>query len=107
MTRTAIALLAILLATPTLRADPERLKEADVVVSAIGKPVWIKADMVRDDVVLIDVGTTKSTDGKTRGDVDANSFEKTDAWLTPVPGGVGPMTIALLLANVVKLSQNL
>lgn len=82
--------------------DPARLKEADVVVSALGRPGWIKNDMVRDDAVLIDVGTTKTPDGRTHGDMDAPSFEKTRAWITPVPGGVGPMTIALLLANVVK-----
>jgi methylenetetrahydrofolate dehydrogenase (NADP+)/methenyltetrahydrofolate cyclohydrolase len=56
--------------------------------------------------VIIDVGTNKTADGKVCGDVDRASFEDTDVWLTPVPGGVGPMTIAQLLKNVVRLSQN-
>ena len=75
------------------------LSEADVVIIAVGRPNFLHASMVKADAVIIDVGTTKIAD-KTRGDVDLNSFEKTDAWITPVPGGVGPMTIIELLNNV-------
>ncbi|KAA0205661.1 bifunctional 5,10-methylenetetrahydrofolate dehydrogenase/5,10-methenyltetrahydrofolate cyclohydrolase [Candidatus Uhrbacteria bacterium] len=84
--------------------DRERLKEADIVVTAIGRAGFVHARMVKDDAVIIDVGTSKNDEGKTVGDADFESFRDTDCRITPVPGGVGPMTIALLLRNVVKLA---
>lgn len=83
----------------------ERVKVADIVISAVGSPRLIKPEHVRDDAVLIDVGTTKEANGKIAGDVDRSNFKETDCWITPVPGGVGPMTIAQLLWNVYHLSE--
>jgi methylenetetrahydrofolate dehydrogenase (NADP+)/methenyltetrahydrofolate cyclohydrolase len=80
------------------------LEEADLVISAIGRPHFIPAALVKDGAVLIDVGTTREN-GKTYGDFDVESIRKTDSWLTPVPGGVGPMTVALLLKNVLRLAK--
>lgn len=85
--------------------DEERLQEADLVVTAVGRLNFLKPSMVRDNAVIIDVGTNKTKEGKTRGDADLDGFEKTDVWITPVPGGVGPMTIALLLQNVLKITR--
>lgn len=90
-----------------LRADDldgDRLKAADIVVTAVGRPHFLRANMVKKDAVLIDVGTTR-VDGKVQGDIDVQSFEKTEAWISPVPGGVGPMTIAELLKRVTELAM--
>jgi methylenetetrahydrofolate dehydrogenase (NADP+)/methenyltetrahydrofolate cyclohydrolase len=84
--------------------DRDRLKEVDIVVTAIGRAGFVHASMLKDDVVLIDVGTNKNDEGKTVGDAEFESFRKTESRITPVPGGVGPMTIALLLRNVFKLA---
>jgi methylenetetrahydrofolate dehydrogenase (NADP+)/methenyltetrahydrofolate cyclohydrolase len=84
--------------------DKRLLSEADIVIIAIGRPGFLKADMVKPNATIIDVGTTRMPDGKVRGDADLASFEPTDAWITPVPGGVGPMTVAQLLKNVVTLA---
>jgi methylenetetrahydrofolate dehydrogenase (NADP+)/methenyltetrahydrofolate cyclohydrolase len=84
--------------------DKNLLGEADLVISAIGRPQFIPASFVKDGAVLIDVGTTREN-GKTYGDFDRESIEKTDCYLTPVPGGVGPMTVALLLKNVLRLAK--
>lgn len=84
--------------------DKTLLSDADLVISAIGRAQFIPGSMVKDGAVLIDVGTTREQ-GKTYGDFDRVSMEKTDCWLTPVPGGVGPMTVALLLKNVFRLAQ--
>lgn len=85
--------------------DKNKLSEADIVVIAIGRPGFLQASMVKPDATIIDVGTTRMADGKVRGDADLASFESTDVWITPVPGGVGPMTVAQLLKNVVTLFQ--
>lgn len=85
--------------------DDELLADADLIVIAVGRLGFLKPDMVKDNVVIIDVGTNKTKDGKTKGDVAAEKFTKKPGWLSPVPGGVGPMTIALLLKNVVKLAK--
>ncbi|MDE6273954.1 MAG: bifunctional methylenetetrahydrofolate dehydrogenase/methenyltetrahydrofolate cyclohydrolase FolD [Clostridiales bacterium] len=82
----------------------ENLKEeclrADILVAAIGKAKYITADMVKDGAAVIDVGMNRDEDGKLCGDVDFESVKGKAAYLTPVPGGVGPMTIAMLLCNV-------
>lgn len=85
--------------------DPATLRESDIVITAVGKPGLITSPMVKNTVVLIDVGTTKLPNGKVVGDVDRDSFIHTEAWISPVPGGVGPMTIAQLLMNVVRLCR--
>ena len=91
---------------PPDEIDEEQLKEADLVVSAVGKLNFLKPDMVRDDAVIIDIGTNKTREGKTQGDANLKTFENTDVWITPVPGGAGPMTIALLLKNVLKIAKS-
>jgi methylenetetrahydrofolate dehydrogenase (NADP+)/methenyltetrahydrofolate cyclohydrolase len=80
-------------------------READILVVAIGKPCFIKADMVKDGAVVIDVGINRCEDGKLCGDVDFASVEQKASWITPVPGGVGPMTVAELLKNTMLLSM--
>lgn len=80
----------------------EHIKDADVVISAIGKPEYVTADMVKDGVIVIDVGINRNEDGKIVGDVDFENVSKKASYITPVPGGVGPMTIAMLMNNVIK-----
>ncbi len=83
--------------------DGDLLRASDVIVTAVGRPGFLAKDLVKPGAVLIDVGTTKDEHGIVRGDVDAVSLSTIDGWLTPVPGGVGPMTVALLMKNVVRL----
>ncbi len=81
------------------------ISQADIVISALGVPNFLKAEMVKDDAVIIDVGITRVTDESTPkgyrivGDVDFDNVSKKASYITPVPGGVGPMTIAMLLKN--------
>ena len=79
------------------------LKQAEVVVSALGRPGLIKGEMIKNNAVLIDIGISRLPDGRLVGDVDAASVAKLDGYLTPVPGGVGPMTIALAFKNTLRL----
>lgn len=79
---------------------------ADILVVAGGQPAFITGDMVKDDSIIIDVGTNKLANGKLVGDVDYESVAPKVKFITPVPGGVGPMTVAMLLYNTVQLSQN-
>ena len=83
--------------------------QADILVSAIGKPKFIKEDFVKQGAVVIDVGINRLETGKLCGDVDFESVESKVSYITPVPGGVGPMTIAMLLSNTLELykQQNL
>lgn len=81
------------------------IKRADIVIAAIGKPEFVKADMVKEGAVVIDVGINRLEDGKIVGDVDLENVSKKASYITPVPGGVGPMTIAMLLNNVVKAAK--
>ena len=80
----------------------EITKTADILVSAVGKKI-ITSDMVKNGAVVIDVGISKTVDGKLTGDVDFESVSKIASYITPVPGGVGPMTIASLMSNTVEL----
>ena len=80
-------------------------KEADIIISAIGKPHFLKADMVKDGAVVIDVGINRLDNGKIVGDVEYDSVTQKASYITPVPGGVGPMTIASLMENVVKATK--
>ena len=82
---------------------PEILKLADVIISATGKEEFIKGDMVKEGAVIIDVGITRNKNGKLTGDVDFESVNKKVSYITPVPGGVGPMTIASLMENTLEL----
>ena len=81
---------------------PELCRQADIVVAAIGKPKTVKADWIKDGAIVIDVGITRSEDDKLSGDVDFDACFDKCAAITPVPKGVGPMTIAMLLDNTVK-----
>lgn len=86
--------------------DQQTLRRADVIVIAIGQAKFLHAGMTKKDVVIIDVGTNHDEQGALCGDVDVATYEPYDeAWVTPVPGGVGPMTIALLLLNVVRSAE--
>ncbi|MBP9748957.1 bifunctional 5,10-methylenetetrahydrofolate dehydrogenase/5,10-methenyltetrahydrofolate cyclohydrolase [Patescibacteria group bacterium] len=76
-----------------------------LIISAVGVPKTITGDMVHDGAILIDVGTTRLEDGSTVGDILAEDFLERDIWLTPVPGGVGPMTVAMLLTKTVQRAK--
>lgn len=80
----------------------EITKNADLLIVAIGKPHFLTAEMVKGGAIVIDVGINRLDDGKLVGDVDFNSVSKYTSYITPVPGGVGPMTIAMLLSNTLK-----
>ncbi len=80
-------------------------RQGDVVVVAIGQPRFLKADMIRPGAVVIDVGTNKMPDGKWVGDVDFEAVREKASLITPVPGGVGPMTITMLLANTLQAAR--
>ena len=84
---------------------PGMCREADILVAAIGKAQFVKADMVKPGAVVIDVGINRLDDGRLVGDVDFEQVKDRAGWLSPVPGGVGPMTIAMLLANTVEAAQ--
>ncbi len=77
----------------------EVVRQAEIVVAAIGKPLFVKAEMIKPGAVVVDVGTSKGSDGKLLGDVDYGPVSQVASAISPVPGGVGPMTIALLLKN--------
>ena len=80
-------------------------RQADVLIAAIGKPNFVSADMVKDDSVIIDVGINR-VNGKLVGDVDYQAVSQKVSLITPVPGGVGPMTIAMLMANTLHSFKN-
>ena len=79
--------------------------DADILVVAIGRAKFVTADMVKPGAVVIDVGMNRNEAGKLCGDVDFENVEKVAGWITPVPGGVGPMTITMLLQNTIKAAQ--
>ena len=80
-------------------------RQADVVVAAVGRPRMLTADMVKPGAVVLDVGINRLPDGKLCGDVDFDTVREVAGWITPVPGGVGPMTIAMLLLNTVEAAE--
>ena len=83
----------------------EICKNADLIVAAIGRPFFLKADMVKDGAVVVDVGINRLDDGRLVGDVDFENVAPKCSYITPVPGGVGPMTIAMLLNNTILAAQ--
>lgn len=85
---------------------PEVTRRADILIAAIGKPKFVTADMVKDGVVVIDVGVNRLPEGLC-GDVDFEKVKEKAKAITPVPGGVGPMTIAMLMVNTVKAAKKL
>ncbi|RPJ48798.1 MAG: bifunctional methylenetetrahydrofolate dehydrogenase/methenyltetrahydrofolate cyclohydrolase FolD [Betaproteobacteria bacterium] len=84
---------------------PAVTRQADILVCAIGKPRMVTADMVKPGAAVIDVGINRLPDGKLCGDVDFEPVRARAGWITPVPGGVGPMTIAMLIANVITATE--
>lgn len=80
-------------------------KEADILVVATGKPKMITGDMVKTGAVVIDVGINRLPDGKLCGDIDFDTAKYIAGWITPVPGGVGPMTITMLLMNTLEAAE--
>lgn len=88
----------------------EICKNADILVASVGKPNFVTADMVKEGAVVIDVGINRLENGKLCGDVKFDEVSEKAGWITPVPGGVGPMTIAMLMQNTLtagKLQNNL
>ena len=83
----------------------EYTKKADILVAAIGKPKFVTENMVKEGAVVIDVGINRMEDKKICGDVDFENVKEKVSYITPVPGGVGPMTIAMLLYNLVKATK--
>lgn len=81
-------------------------READILIAAIGKARFVKASMVKDGAVVIDVGINRAPEGGLCGDVDFEPVKMKTSAITPVPGGVGPMTIAMLLFNTLQLAKN-
>ena len=84
---------------------PALAREADILVVAVGRPHFVGVDMIKDGAVVIDVGINRLPDGRLVGDVDFDSVSKKAALITPVPGGVGPMTITTLLKNTLKAAE--
>jgi methylenetetrahydrofolate dehydrogenase (NADP+)/methenyltetrahydrofolate cyclohydrolase len=89
-------------ATPDLALHT---RQADIVVAAVGRRGTLTADMVKPGAIVIDVGINRRDDGKLCGDVEFDAVKEVAGWITPVPGGVGPMTIAMLLMNTLQAAQ--
>jgi methylenetetrahydrofolate dehydrogenase (NADP+)/methenyltetrahydrofolate cyclohydrolase len=89
-------------ATPDLAAHTRR---ADILVAAVGRRGTVTSDMVKPGAIVIDVGINRRDDGKLCGDVEFDAVREIAGWITPVPGGVGPMTIAMLLMNTLQAAQ--
>lgn len=83
----------------------KHLQLADIVISAVGKPEFIKGEWLKEGSIVIDVGITRLESGRLVGDVEFESAQKRAKWITPVPGGVGPMTVAMLLKNTLLAYQ--
>jgi len=83
----------------------EKTRSADLLVTAVGQPRFVPGDWVKEGAVVIDVGINRTDDGKLVGDLDFASVSKHAAWITPVPGGVGPMTITSLLENTLQAAR--
>lgn len=86
---------------------PEKVRGADIVIAAMGKAQFVKGDWIKDGAIVIDVGINRLPDGKLAGDVDFEGASRRASFITPVPGGVGPMTIAMLLKNTVEAAKKL
>jgi methylenetetrahydrofolate dehydrogenase (NADP+)/methenyltetrahydrofolate cyclohydrolase len=85
---------------------PALTRSADVVVAAVGRPHFVQGDWISEDTVVIDVGINRLDDGSLVGDVDTEAAAQRATWITPVPGGVGPMTIAMLMENTVVAAES-
>ncbi|MEK7164808.1 MAG: bifunctional methylenetetrahydrofolate dehydrogenase/methenyltetrahydrofolate cyclohydrolase, partial [Patescibacteria group bacterium] len=92
------------IANPDDNAIKAKTQGADILIVAAGQPNWIKKEDIKDGAIIIDVGTNRLSDGTVVGDVDFTDCSSKASWITPVPGGVGPMTVAMLLKNTVALA---
>ena len=105
----ALLLLAENATVTVCHSKTENLKEvckrADILVVAIGRPDFVTADMVKEGAVVIDVGMNRNGEGRLTGDVDFSSVNEVASYITPVPGGVGPMTITMLLKNTLNAAK--
>jgi methylenetetrahydrofolate dehydrogenase (NADP+)/methenyltetrahydrofolate cyclohydrolase len=81
------------------------VRRADLVVAAVGVSRLVKGEWIKPGAVVIDVGMNRGADGKLSGDVEFEAAKERASWITPVPGGVGPMTIAMLMSNTVKAAE--
>jgi len=84
---------------------PGLVRQADIVVAGVGKANFVKGDWIKPGAIVIDVGINRNAEGKLCGDVDFAAAKDRASWITPVPGGVGPMTIATLLANTLRATE--
>ena len=89
------------------RDVPDHLARADIVVVAVGKPGIVKGEWIKPGAIVIDVGINREADGTLVGDVEFEAARQRAAWITPVPGGVGPMTVASLLLNTLEAAEHL
>jgi methylenetetrahydrofolate dehydrogenase (NADP+)/methenyltetrahydrofolate cyclohydrolase len=80
----------------------EKIKNADIIVAAVGRPKFVQGDWIKPGAIVIDVGINRQENGSLCGDVDFDAVSENAAWITPVPGGVGPMTVATLLENTLQ-----
>lgn len=87
------------------RALQEKARNADILVAAIGRPNYIGGDWIKPGAIVLDVGINRTEDGKLVGDVNFEEAKEVASWITPVPGGVGPMTIATLLENTLEAAE--
>jgi methylenetetrahydrofolate dehydrogenase (NADP+)/methenyltetrahydrofolate cyclohydrolase len=95
----------VTIAHSATRDLPDVVRSGDIVVAAVGKPRFVQGDWIRDGAVVIDVGINRTADGKLVGDVDFDAARERASYITPVPGGVGPMTIATLLSNTLRAAE--
>ncbi|MNZ30250.1 Bifunctional protein FolD protein [compost metagenome] len=86
---------------------PSHLSQADIVVVAVGKPGLVKGEWIKEGAIVIDVGINRQADGRLVGDVEFAPAAERASWITPVPGGVGPMTRACLLENTLYAAEQL
>jgi len=86
---------------------PEIVQQADILVVAVGKPGIVDGSWIKKGAVVIDVGINRTNDGKLVGDVDFEAAKQNAGWITPVPGGVGPMTVATLMQNTLEAANNI
>jgi methylenetetrahydrofolate dehydrogenase (NADP+)/methenyltetrahydrofolate cyclohydrolase len=90
----------------TATPDPAALcREADIVIAAAGRPELVRGDWIKPGAAVVDVGIHRRADGSLCGDVHAASVAEVAGWLSPVPGGVGPMTVAMLLSNTLRAAK--
>ena len=86
---------------------PGECRRAEIVVAAVGKPEMVRGDWIKPGAVVIDVGINRLPNGRIVGDVDFDGVSQKASYITPVPGGVGPMTVTMLLANTITAAQRM